>query len=319
MTEDHVFTLTQVERDQTRAVAEALAEVEPRLVDDRTWLDACRGMSAELPERLRRRLRAFLHDPQLDGVLLVRNLPVASTLAPTPTVYESVERAATPAAGTTALVSMQIGEVIAYRDEKSGALVQNVVPVAGREEQQSNAGSVPLELHVENAFHPHRPDMVALFCVRPDHEGGAGLRVASIRRATALLPYDVRKVLGEERFRTEVPPSFGAPGGQAPLHAILSGDFDDPDVRVDFHATHPADEQAADAMRVLRAALDTVTRAVHLRPGDLAVVDNRVALHGRTRFTPRYDGEDRWLHRTFIHLDHRKSRALRSDNGQVLS
>ncbi|MFJ4712050.1 TauD/TfdA family dioxygenase [Streptomyces sp. NPDC088785] len=319
MTEDHIFTLTAAERDEIAAVAGALAEVEPRLVDDRTWLDACRGMSERLPERLRRRLRDFRHDPLLEGVLLVRNLPVGPALAPTPTVYDSVERTATPAAGTTALVSMQIGEVIAYRDEKSGALVQNVVPVAGREEQQSNAGSVPLELHVENAFHPHRPDMVSLFCVRPDHDGGAGLRVASVRRAAALLPHDVRKVLGEERFRTEVPPSFGAPGGQASPHAILHGDFDDPDVRVDFHATHPADDGAAEAMTVLRAALDTVTRAVYLRPGDLAVVDNRVTLHGRTHFTPRYDGEDRWLHRTFIHLDHRRSRALRADNGQVLS
>ncbi|MEU7559135.1 TauD/TfdA family dioxygenase [Streptomyces eurythermus] len=319
MTEDHVFTLTEAERERTGAVAGALAEVEPRLVDDRSWLDACREMSEELPERLRRRLRAFRHDPRADGMLLVRNLPSAPALAPTPTVQESVERAATPAAGTIALVSSQLGEVIAYRDEKSGALVQNVVPVAGREEQQSNAGSVPLELHVENAFHPYRPDMVALLCLRPDHDGGAGLRVASIRRAVALLPHDVRKVLGEERFRTEVPPSFGGPGGQAPPHPVLYGDFDDPDVRVDFHATHPEDGQAAEAMTVLRAALDTVTRAVYLRPGDLAIVDNRVTLHGRTHFTPRYDGEDRWLHRTFIHLDHRRSRALRADNGQVLS
>ncbi|MER5755691.1 TauD/TfdA family dioxygenase [Streptomyces sp. NPDC002088] len=319
MTDDHIFTLTRAEREQTGAVAAALAEVEPGLVDDRAWLDACRGMSEELPERLRRRLRDFRHDPLLDGMLLVRNLPVASGIAPTPTVAESVERKATPAAGTTALVSMQIGEVIAYRDEKSGALVQNVVPVAGREEQQSNAGSVPLELHVENAFHPHRPDMVALFCVRPDHDGGAGLRVASVRRAIEMLPDDIRKVLGEDRFRTEVPPSFGAPGGQVPQHPILGGDFDDPDVRVDFHATHPEDEQAAEAMTVLRAALDTITRAVHLRPGDLAIVDNRVALHGRTHFVPRYDGEDRWLHRTFIHLDHRRSRPMRHGNGQVLS
>ncbi|MGF1238822.1 TauD/TfdA family dioxygenase [Streptomyces sp. 2-6] len=323
MTEDHIFTLTRAERERTREVAAALAEVEPGLVDDRAWLDACRDMSQRLPERLRRRLRAFRHDPRLDGMLLVRNLPVASALPPTPAVAGSVERKATPAAGTTALVSMQIGEVIAYRDEKSGALVQNVVPVPGRETQQSNAGSVPLELHVENAFHPHRPDMVALFCVRPDHDGGAGLRVASVRRAIRMLPDDIRKVLGEDRFRTEVPPSFGGgPEGRAPRHPVLSGDFDDPDVRVDFHATRLADEedeQAAEAMTVLRAALDAITRAVHLLPGDLAVVDNRVALHGRTHFVPRYDGEDRWLHRTFIHLDHRRSRAMRQGNGQVLS
>ncbi|MEV7899952.1 clavaminate synthase, partial [Streptomyces cyaneofuscatus] len=40
---------------------------------------------------------------------------------------------------------------------------------------------------------------------------------------------------------------------------------------------------------------------------------------GRTPFTPRYDGNDRWLHRVFIHTDSRRSRARRSGGGHVVS
>jgi L-asparagine oxygenase len=216
-------------------------------------------------------------------------------------------------------VSMQLGEVIAYRNEKSGALVQNVVPVPGQETQQSNAGSIQMEMHVENAFHPRRPDYVSLMCVRADHERIAGLQVSCVRRAARELPAEIRELLAEARYTTQAPPSFGRPEDAAARHAVLTGDLADPDVQVDFHATYAHDPDAKNALEVLRDAVVAVAETVVLEPGDLAVVDNRVALHGRTLFTPRYDGMDRWLYRTFVHLDHRRSRALRELDGYVLT
>jgi L-asparagine oxygenase len=217
------------------------------------------------------------------------------------------------------LVSMQLGEVIAYRNEKSGALVQNVVPVPGQETQQSNAGSAPLEMHVENAFHPRRPDYVGLMCVRADHERIAGLQLGCIRRAVHELTDEIRTVLAEPRFTTQAPPSFGRPDDAAPLHAVLTGEPGDPDVQVDFHATYGHDTDAKNALEVLRDAVAAVSETLVLEAGDMAIVDNRVTLHGRTLFTPRYDGMDRWLYRTFVHLDHRRSRPMREVDGHVLA
>ena len=37
-----------------------------------------------------------------------------------------------------------------------------------------------------------------------------------------------------------------------------------------------------------------------LEAGDLLVVDNRRAVHGRSEFRARFDGTDRWLQRTFV-------------------
>ena len=39
------------------------------------------------------------------------------------------------------------------------------------------------------------------------------------------------------------------------------------------------------------------------RTGDLLIVDNRRAVHGRSQFTPRYDGFDRWLQRMSVVRD----------------
>ncbi|MEU7864952.1 TauD/TfdA family dioxygenase, partial [Nonomuraea sp. NPDC049141] len=77
--------------------------------------------------------------------------------------------------------------------------------------------------------------------------------------------------------------------------------------------------EATQALSMLGDALRTVRRTFILEPGDLAFVDNRLALHGRTEFTPRYDGRDRWLQRIFVHRDFRRSRAMRPADGHVLS
>ncbi|MFE5159895.1 TauD/TfdA family dioxygenase [Streptomyces sp. NPDC056697] len=303
---------------ETGALAAELAATAPGLIDDPRWVAEARRKSCRLPTRLREATRLFRHDPGRDGVLIVRNLPLDEAELPlTPTVPESVERTATVPAAVAVMVTLQIGEIAAYRDEKSGALVQNVVPVPGREESQSNAGSTPLELHVENAFHPHCPDYVGLLCLRNDQPLNAGTMVSSIRTALGLLSPGTLSVLREERFTTTPPPSFSG-GGPDPAHAVLRGDPDDPDVKVDFHATTTDDDEAKVALEALRGAFLQAARTLVLRPGEMAVVDNRIAIHGRTAYQPKYDGYDRWLHRTFIHLDHRRTRAHRAGNGNVL-
>ncbi|AHH95127.1 TauD/TfdA family dioxygenase [Kutzneria albida] len=313
-----VFTLNDTERHELSALADLLAGTEPGKIDEESWMSAGRDRSASIPARLAARVRQFRHDSGVDGALLIRNLPVAEGLPPTPAVLGSVEREATNPASVITLVSLQLGEIIAFRNEKSGALVQNVVPVPGQEAAQNNAGSKRLGMHVENTFHPNRPDYVALFCLRADHDREAELQITSVRRAVELVSDVDRKVLQQPRFVTAPPSSFPSLGGEPEPHALLVGDVDDPDVRADFISTVPLDEEAAAAKDRLEQAFAEVVESLKLEPGDLAIVDNRLALHGRSFFKPRYDGQDRWLHRTFIQLDGRRSRAVRQGNGSVL-
>ncbi|HKT01671.1 MAG TPA: TauD/TfdA family dioxygenase [Rugosimonospora sp.] len=308
--------LTGAERSEVRALVERVAGGAAGWVDDAGWQARARAASCQLPARLMAAIRGFRHDPGTDGALTIANLPIEpDALPPTPTVPDSVERAATAPATLATLLAQQLGEVIAYRDEKQGALVQNVVPVPSLAGTQSNGGSVPLEFHTENAFHPYRPDYVGLLCLRLAHEDQVGTQIASVRRALVLLDAGTRAVLRDARFVTAAPPSFRSVASSGP-RPVLIGDTDDPDMCVDFHATSALDAAAAAALLRLREALTEVRADLVLRPGDMVFVDNRLVVHGRVAFVPRYDGLDRWLHRVFVHLDNRRNRARRT--GAVL-
>ena len=310
--------LTPDEQDGLRTVVEDLRRAAPRLVDHAGWQAQARAASCRLPLRLLTAIRSYRHDPGAAGTLTITNLPIAAdALPPTPIVPDSVVRAATVPATVAMLLGMQLGEVVAYRDEKQGALVQDVVPVPVLARSQSNGGSVPLELHTENAFHPHRPDYVGLLCLRGAQDDRVGTRVAAVRHALPLLDERERTVLHEARFVTEAPPSFTSASRSAP-RPVLVGCAEDPDICVDFHATAPVDPAAARALSALRDALTEVETEVVLCPGEMVFVDNRLVVHGRIAFWPRYDGTDRWLHRVFVHLDNRRGRPARIGNGAVL-
>jgi L-asparagine oxygenase len=315
-----LLRLDDEENAALTALATELCGTAPQAIDTAEWVTTARRMSCALPLRLSRILREFTHDSGPDGMLLLRNLPVdPDGPPPTPMVFGSVQRTSTVPASALMLIAMAMGEVIAFDKEKHGALVQNVVPVPGMEEYQGNAGSTRLNMHTENAFHDFRPDFVGLMCLRNDHDNIAGLRLASIRNALPLLSEQTRAILHEPRFVTTAPASFDLGSRLEEPHGVLSGAVEDPDLKVDFSSTTPIDDDASGALALLQDALDRACHRLVLGPGDLAFVDNRLTLHGRDSFEPRYDGADRWLQRVFVHLNHRPSRALRTGNGQVLS
>jgi L-asparagine oxygenase len=287
--------------------------------DDPEWVAQARKSWHEWPVAPRQMLAEFRRDSGPQGALLLRGLPVdAMELPPTPRADGSVQREPSVAAALLLMIACGLGDPAAFRPEKGGALVQDVVPVPGMEEFQGNVGSTLLTFHNENAFHEHRPDFVMLLCLRADPEGRAGLRTACVRQVLPLLPAETVEALWAPEFVTAPPPSFGlGDAGTAPS-PVLTGDPRDPDIRVDIAATTPLTPRGAEALRILQDHFDRTAATHRLEPGELAIVDNRVTVHGRTEFTPRYDGTDRWLQRTFVLTDLRRSRSLRPADGYVL-
>lgn len=303
----------------TRDLAASLTLPVGSLIDDPAWLARARHSWPDLPSSLVRGLREFRRDSGAFGVKLIRGLPVGeATLPPTPIRPGSAQREATVAAAVLATIASGLGDPAAYRPEKTGAIVQDVVPVPGFEEDQSNAGSTLLSFHTENAFHPHRPDFVMLLCLRSDHEKVAEIRTACIRQVLHLLDEKAKIELFKPSFITSPPPSFGLGENASEAHAVLSGARDDPDMRIDFEATKPIGGDAEAAMSDLCELLSVHSQALIPEPGDLAIIDNRVTVHGRSSFIPRYDGSDRWLQRTFVLTDLRRSREFRRGDGHVL-
>jgi L-asparagine oxygenase len=315
-----VVTMNRADGLAAEQVAGRLLAVAGGRIDDPSWIAEASLLWHDLPEPLRRSLTTYRRDSGRTGALLVRGLPIDESGVPeTPMVSGSVQREATVPAALLVLAASAFGDPIAFSKEKSGAMVQNVVPVPGSEELQGNEGSVLLTFHNENAFHEHRPDFVLLACLRADHDRVAGLRTVSIRQVYDRLGDAHREALFSAEFVTAPPPSFGVGGPASAPHAVLSGAQDDPDVMVDFAATEPLTERAGAALAELQSLFVAHALTHYLTPGDLAVVDNRTTLHGRTSFTPRYDGRDRWLQRTTVVQNLRRSRALRVADGHVLA
>lgn len=213
---DAVLSFPEEEAADIGRVARRLAAA-PEEVDTEAWVVTARAAWEDLLTTFRRRVRAFRRGSGRSGALVIRGLPVDDvTLPNTPSAGGSVQRAASVPAALLLMTACGLGDPAAFLAEKSGALVQDVVPVPGQEDFQGNAGSVALMMHNENAFHEHRPDFVLLLCLRPDHARVAGLLTASIREALPLLSGRVREVLARREFSTYPPPSFGSGGGPVP-------------------------------------------------------------------------------------------------------
>ncbi|WP_405658180.1 TauD/TfdA family dioxygenase [Streptomyces sp. NBC_01166] len=303
-------------------LARTLCTGENHQVDSPEWVERARDAWEELPLRLRRQVRRFRRHSGPTGTLVISALPAGQgALPPTPAVPGSVQRRATIGAAVLTMVACGLGEPIAYLAEKAGALVQDVVPVPGQETFHGNAGSVPLSFHTENGFHPHPPDYVVFLCLRADHDRRAGMRIAGIRQALTHLTLASRQALFTPEFHTAPPPSFGPAAGEpdAKPRAVLSGAVEDPDIHMAQLVTTPLTPRAATALTEFGHACEATAHTLRLTPGDLVILDNRVTVHGRTAFHPRYDGADRWLQRTYVTTDLRRSRDYRPHDGQILA
>ncbi|MFJ5033045.1 TauD/TfdA family dioxygenase [Streptomyces sp. NPDC088560] len=255
-----------------------------------------------LPERVRQAVLRFGEDSGRTGFMLLRGLEIGRL----PPTHSGGEPATLPGHGTAGLgmiIAETLGTMIGYADEKNGELVHNVQPLPGEETRIEGSGSVAFDFHIENVHHALRPDFIGLICLRQDHDKVAATRIASIREAVELLKPETLDALRQCRFYSNYPGSFTrdstvepAPAGP---HPVVFGAADKPFMRFNSHNTVSLGKAGRVALRALAEALEEVCHEVIMQPGDCALLDNHVAAHGRSAFTPRYDGQDRWLRRFY--------------------
>jgi L-asparagine oxygenase len=179
--------------------------------------------------------------------------------------------------------------------------------------QSSQGSKVELEAHTEQSFSPMRPDYVVLGCLRGDPV--AETYVLSARELARNFTPDELEYLSRPLWTTLIDDSFHAhvpdPGQIRGPFAILSGSAEDPELRIDQELTHG---MTREAQRLLVRVIDIYRshhRGVALRAGDVGFVDNTRAMHGRSAFTPRFDGTDRFVIRGFVVRDLRRTSAAR--------
>jgi hypothetical protein len=317
-------SVVKLETAEQEFLASLHQNVKTRLYEDgeHFFLDAAL-LFHELPTRIRQELVCFERYGNERGYLLISGLPLTKPLPPTPTKVNGLHN---PACSLSelwlAVLATPFGNVCGYAQERQGRLIQDIVPSRESAKVQTSASfEVVLEMHTELAFHSFRPDYVLLSCVRPDHDRVARTLVASIRKILPLLSPTERSALFCRDFLIGVDLSFG--GGaqyrdtQLPC-SVLYGNPNDPLMRYDRDLMCGSTRDARQALRRFEAVVANQTEAVALETGDLLILDNRRTAHGRTVFTPRFDGQDRWLQRAYVRHDMAEP-TTSSDNGRIIA
>ncbi|WP_054816301.1 TauD/TfdA family dioxygenase [Nocardia arizonensis] len=296
-----------------------------RTLTDPVLVERIDARARELPAEVRRALRPPAGPA---GAAIVTGLPITDAeFGPTPSDWrEAAGWSCDPARRArsfefdivTLLLGRCAGEPFGWRGQQDGRLVNNIVPARGHEAEQSGASSETLLCpHTEDAFHPARSNLLMLVCLR--NTDGVGTTVSSVRRveltgeqlrllAAPTLPIlpDVSYGGGHERFDAIPVPTVWSESGYSTADLTLRYD----------PAYTPLDDAGVEFRRAyahLTMELERVCVTATLDPGELLLIDNDVAVHGRVPFTARYDGTDRWLKRVNIRLPERRRRAAESD------
>jgi L-asparagine oxygenase len=259
----------------------------------------------------------FVDDAPAAGAMLIENMPLGD-LPPTPEDPLLAEKADRVSEFALLTVGRVLGRPVGYLPEHGGDVVQNISPTKRNADRQvSTSSKSMLEFHTEAAFHPHRPRYLLLLCLRGDP--AAATTLCSIQAVLDTLSPRSRGVLFQPRFTTGIDESYAGGRSQARSvsRPVLSGDPDHPKLWLDADLMTGTDEVAQHALDELARLVREHATAVTLKAGDLLVVDNDIAVHGRTPFKPRFDGTDRWLQRTFVVADH--TAADGSRDGRVIT
>lgn len=191
------------------------------------------------------------------------------------------------------------GKPFGFRQEQNGAIVQDIFPIKANEDEQiSSSSKKELEMHTETAFHQWLPQYVFLLCLRGDENAGTTF-VDIVELLSNLSPDDV-EILHSDIFTTSIDMSFlsDSQTDSSITLSILKNNASS--IRYDKNLMRSSNPEGQAVLDKIARLTEELKYTVYLQAGQMAVIENWRTIHGRTVFTPRYDGTDRWLKRILV-------------------
>jgi L-asparagine oxygenase len=293
-----------------------------------------RRAARRAPDRLVELLTDFATRGTDSGTMLFDRLPAdalwgtagAQAHEPPPTPPDNRRHLGetTQLARVQAIVNHICGDMLAYEAEGYGRLYQDMVPNQALAQSQTSLGSrVELELHTEQAFSLLRPDVLSLACLR-GHPDAHTYVLPAHALVAHLSPFE-RTLLRQPLWMTGVDGSFRQDGHafiegdeRGPL-AIVGGAEDDPTIVFDQDLMRGLTDEAHALIGRVVEIYRAERRSVILEPGQLLLVDNVRSVHGRSPFTPSFDGRDRFIIRSFAVRDLVRTRYARPGNARAVA
>ncbi len=286
-------------------------------------------------------LREFLHRFRREepaGACIIRGFPVDDAgIGSTPGHWRDVDPKRTLAEEmVVGLIAQRLGELFTWSTLQNARLIHNVLPIRGDENEQNGHGSETLlAWHTEDAFHAARCDYLILMGLR--NEGRVPTTYSSIRQtrisaAHRDLLFDREfHVLPDDEHLRQLAKDYPDHPGLVRMQrmrthpnavSVLFGSHEEPYLRIDpwFMRVAPTASPAHhEALEALVAELERARLDIVLEPGDVLIIDNYLAVHGRAAFRANFDGRDRWLKKAVVSRNPRQSRQFReSANSRIL-
>jgi len=188
------------------------------------------------------------------------------------------------------------------RDERNGEVIQNVIPILGKEYELSSRGSKQeLGFHTENSHETCPPDYLIFACLRDDPQ--AYTHVLDVTDMLSLLETENQsliKVLSKPDYIFKSGPSYHLLMQKrgSILNAAHNIQYNS-----DIKRVYGIDKQSQTALTHFRHLIKTspFIQSYNLKPGDYMIINNKKVLHGRGSFeistTPDLR---RWLQRVYL-------------------
>lgn len=269
----------------------------------------------DLPPRIKQALLNFKVSRQ--PYLLIKGFPVSTVKTPLTNTHCVGEK--TTLSKIQALVVSSISEMIAYEGESSGKLFQDIVPDQKMAALQSSVScDQELEIHTEQAFSKLRPDVLCLACLRGDLD--AFTYILPINFILENITTSEYNLLKQPLWMFGIDYSFKLNNNEF-IDGNLRGPFPilgDNCLLFDQNLISGITQEAE---LIIKKIIDIYYKhriSYCLEPGDILLINNNQVVHGRSPFKARYDGNDRFLIRSFGTYDLDKSLYARNRNSRII-
>lgn len=262
-----------------------------------------------IPEKIQNRFMDFKTRGNEDGFLLLHIIPREFDFIPyTPESNVQNVGGTTDLAKIQALLMNFMGTMVAYEAEGYGNLFQDIVPVKKMAHEQTSTGSnYELEIHTEQAFSKLRPDVLSLACLRGDEQ--AWTYVLHYQHILKHMQEDEIEMLKQPLWKIGVDLSFKLHGKEwmdgelrGPF-PILQGTAETPKLVFDQDLMFGISEKADALIEKVVDIYYKYRTPCNLMSGDIIFIHNQTSVHGRSSFSPKFDGLDRFLVRSFLVFD----------------
>ena len=251
---------------------------------------------------------------------VIENLPIDEELPPTP--LDGKHPADKGWVSEIALLSvLHRAELqpLAFQQEKNGQLIQEIAPIRGFSQTQSNAGRVPFAYHADNGHLPRefRPEYLLLLGLRNPGETKTWIAdVADVMQKLRREYSECDRILRQPRYRMQSPNSFDYNGNSIvtkPQAFITTNQQGYDEVTGNLSNIQALDEKAKTALETFTSFLKPpIAKSVVIKPGTLLMFNNLRCLHSRDAVL-----SDRWLQRIYARTSLDALRAATGSDGFV--